>query len=56
MYVIKVNKSEYTIPDNHLKFAAQLKAIDFKDYIKIETEEDAIKYFKTIGAEVYREE
>lgn len=55
---LKVKDTVFTIPKNNLRILAMTKALDAKCdseircTTKIETDEDAIKFLKSIGIEV----
>lgn len=52
MYLIKVKNSEYTIPKENFKILARLKMQDRGEFLPIDTDEQAIKYFESLGMSV----
>lgn len=51
-YLIKIKDSEYTLPKENLILLARVKAIDLGKDFNINTNEDAIKFFKSIDVEI----
>lgn len=51
-YLIKIKNSKYTIPKENLILLAKVKAIDLNKDFNINTNEDAIKFFKSIDVEI----
>lgn len=51
-YLIKIKNSKYTIPKENLILLARVKAIDLNKDFNINTNEDAIKFFESIGVEI----
>lgn len=51
-YLIKIKNSEYILPKENLILFAKVKAIDLDKYFNINTNEEAIKFFKSIDVEV----
>ena len=51
-YLIKVKNSEYTIPKENFKILARLKMQDRGEFLPIDTDEQGIAYFKSLGMEV----
>lgn len=52
MYKLKLKNTIYTIPKQNLRLLAMVKAQDLNKNVKLENDEDAIKFFKSIGIEV----
>lgn len=53
MYELKVKNSVFTIPKENLKLLAMSKAIDLGRFNeKLNTNEDAIKFFESLGMQV----
>lgn len=51
-YLIKIKNSEYTLPKENLILFARIKAIDLDKDFNINTNEEAIKFFKSIDVEI----
>lgn len=51
-YLIKVKDSEYTIPKENFKILARIKMQDRGEFVPIDTDEQAIKYFESLGMSV----
>lgn len=52
MYKLKLKNTIYTIPKQNLRLLAMVKAQDLNKNVKLENDEDAIKFFESIGIEV----
>lgn len=52
MYRLFVKDKKFTIPKQNLRLLAMIKAKDLKLYPELNTDEQAIKFFKKIGIEV----
>ena len=52
MYKLKLKNTTYTIPKQNLRLLAMVKAQDLNKNVKLENDEDAIKFFESIGIEV----
>ena len=51
-YLIKVKDSEFTIPKENFRMLAWIKMQDRGDFLPIDTDEQAIKYFESLGMSV----
>lgn len=51
-YLIKVKNSEYTIPKENFKFLARIQMQDRGDFIVLDTDEQCIAYFESLGMSV----
>lgn len=52
MFTLKVKDEIFTIPKQNLRFLAIGKALDLKVKVKLNTDEDAIKFLNQLGIEV----
>ena len=52
MYKLILKNTIYTIPKQNLLLLAMVKAQDLNKNVKLKSDEDAIKFFKSIGIEV----
>lgn len=52
MYKLKLKNTTYTIPKQNLRLLAMVKAQDLNKNVKLKSDEDAIKFFESIGIEV----
>lgn len=51
-YLIKINNGAWTIPKENLVMLARIRAIDLHKDFSFITDEEAINFFHSIGAEV----
>lgn len=52
MYKLKLKNTIYTIPKQNLRLLAMVKAQDLNKNVKLENDEDAIKFLNSLGIEV----
>ena len=52
MYTLFVKDKKFTIPKQNLKLLAMIKAKDLNLKTELNTDEQAIKFLKTLGIEV----